>query len=347
MLKRPLDEKLDDKLMQKLINANGISGNEEEVRKIIISEVKSHATSIKTNKMGNLIVRKKGNGPKLMLTAHMDEIGLMVKSIDKYGKVFFSPIGGIIPDVLLGERVHINGKKKSVFGVITCDQLSNDEEIDKQIEMQEMHIDTGYWKPKLKTLGVEVGNYINFEPMATCNCHKKMLFGKALDDRIGCYALIQLIKKIKKSHYDLYFVFTVQEEIGAYGSKSSVWDVSPDLAIVVDITTAQDNVEDSTKILGNGPVLTIKDEEIISDKKLTNWLKTVAKKTKTPLQLEVTDIGATDALGISVYKTGVPTTIIGVPIRNIHSTFSVAHPRDINNLIKILTNALKKKIPQK
>jgi tetrahedral aminopeptidase len=341
MIKRPLNEKLDIKLMNKLISARGISGDEQEIRNIIIKEVNKHATSVKVNKMGNLIVRKKGNGPKLMLAAHMDEIGLMVKNIEKYGKISFSTIGGIIPDVLVGERVHVCGKKNKIFGVITSDEVSNDMEITKRIESHDMYIDTGYWKPKLKKLGVEIGNYIDFEPMGDCPCHQKMLVGKALDDRIGCYVLIQLLKKLKKTPFDLYFVFTVQEEIGAYGSKSSVWDVEPDLSLVIDVTPSDDNMGESSKILGNGPVLTIKDEEIISDKKMVNWVKKTAKRTKIPLQLEVTDVGATDALGISVFKAGVPTTVIGVPIRNIHSTFSFAHPRDINNLITLLIKLLK------
>jgi tetrahedral aminopeptidase len=343
MIKRPLNEKLDINLMHKLINAQGISGNESEIRKLIIKEVKKYASSIKTTKMGNLIVRKKGTGPKLMLTAHMDEIGLMVKSIDKHGKIGFSTIGGIVSDVLVGERVHIQGKKDKIFGIITCDQISNDEEISERIELKDMYVDTGYWKPKLKKLGIEVGNYITFEPHGNCPCHKKLLFGKALDDRIGCYVLIQLLKKLRSSAYDLYFVFTVQEEIGAYGSKASAWEINPDLALVVDVTDADDNAEESSKILGNGPVLTVKDEEVISDKKMIEKIKILARKNKIPIQLEVTDVGATDALGIAVFKTGVPTAIIGVPIRNLHSSFSFAHPRDINSLIKLLTILLGKK----
>jgi tetrahedral aminopeptidase len=333
--------KIDDVLMTKLISARGVSGDEKGIRDIIIKEVKKYADEIRTTKMGNLIVRKKGKGPRLMMTAHMDEIGLMVKSIDKRGKIYFSTIGGIISDVLVGEKVHVRGKKGKIFGVITTEKISNDGDIDERLELEDMYVDTGYWKKSLTKLGVEIGNYIEFEPIGTCSCHKKGIVGKALDDRLGCYVLIQLLKMLRKSKYDLHFVFTVQEEIGAYGSKASSWEINPERAIVVDVTPANDNIELSTKILGKGPVVTVKDEEIISDRGMTNWLKETAKKINVPLQLEVTDVGSTDALGIAIFKTGVPTAVIGVAIRNIHTTFSMAHRRDITDLVKVLLALLK------
>jgi len=295
------------------------------------------------DKFGNLIAHKKGDGPKVMLSAHMDEVGLMVKSIDHQGLMYCSEIGSIEPITLLGERVLIESKSKQpLLGIITTKEISNAEEIEKMPKMEDIIIDTGLTKKELVKKGVQIGSYAYFTRDSSCLGCGDILSGKALDDRVGCYILIEVAKKIKNSKSNVYFVFTVQEEIGLYGAKTSVYGVEPDWAVAVDVTGAADLGEDPINVLGKGPCLTIKDSDTITNRCINGWIKSVAKKKKIPLQLEVNDFGTTDALNISVSKGGVPTAVLGIAIRNIHTTASIANLLDIKNTISILEGLLKR-----
>jgi len=174
--------------------------------------------------------------------------------------------------------------------------------------------------------------------------NEDLILGKALDDRMGCYVLLELARILKKTTLDIYFVFTVQEEVGLYGAKTSLHGIDPDWAIVVDATGADDSrkhLHDATKHVGRGPCITIKDADVISNVCISDWLKQMAKKKKIPVQLEVTDLGSTDALSISVSKGGIPTTSVGVAVRNLHTTAGVASKKDIFHLIMLLEALLR------
>jgi tetrahedral aminopeptidase len=328
---------MDIKLLHELMYIFGPSGNESEIREFIIKQIKSYVDDISVDKLGNLIAHKKGASPKVMLAAHMDEIGLMIKSIDPQGRIFFSTIGGIQPLVLLGEIVHIYGKKREIHGVITTDIMSADEDIVALPKLDEMYVDTGLSKKQLKELGVEIGSYLNLEQKEGPNLgNKDYISGKALDDRVGCFILIELIKKLKNTKSEIYFVFTVQEEVGLYGAKTSAYKIEPDWAIAIDVTAGNDRMNKPTVYLGEGPCITIKDADMLSNKCINGWLEKLAKKNKIPLQLEVSDFGTTDAMTIIVSKGGVSATVLSVGVRNLHSTISIVHRRDIEYAIKLL-----------
>jgi endoglucanase len=299
---------------------------------------------VTVDKFGNLIAHKKGSGPTVMLVAHMDEVGLMIKSINERGNIFCSEIGGLEPVSLIGRLVSIKTNKNQIYGVISTPEINDDEEVTALPKIDDLFVYTGLNKKELMSQGVEIGSFIELVRETVFLGNKNMICGKALDDRVGCCILVELAKRLKKSKDDIYFVFTVQEEIGLYGSKTSIEAINPSWAIVVDVTNADDSHEHThevTKEVGLGPCVTVKDADMIANVCIDGWLKDIAKKNKIPIQLEVSDIGTTDALSISISKGGIPTAVVGVAVRNLHTTSGVASLKDIENTIRLLTELIK------
>jgi len=328
-------------LLNRLITASGVSGKENEIRSIIIKEMRKYVKSVKEDRFGNVIAHKKGKGPTVLLIAHMDEIGLMVRSIDEKGYIRCSEIGTIEPLSLIGTRVVIPAKKQKIHGIITVKGISNNAEVEDVPELKDLIVDTGLTPQELKKKGIEIGSYIEIQKTPYFLGSKKFVCGKALDDRIGCYILLEIAKKLKKSKSQVYFVFSVQEEVGLYGAKTSIYNIKPDWAVGVDVTSANDFNQEPTRCLGKGPTITVKDAEMLANPCVDAWLKELAKDNKIPYQLDVSDEGTTDALSISVAKGGIPTTVVGVAVRNLHTPIGVAHTDDINNAIKLLELLLK------
>ena len=331
-------------LLNRLVSASGTSGRESEVRSIILKEMKKYIRNVKADKFGNLIAHKKGKGPTVLFIAHMDEIGLMVKSINNKGYISCSEIGVIEPLSLIGTRVAISTKKEKIHGIITLKKISDNEDPETVPQIEDLIVDTGLTKQELITKGVEIGSYIDIQKTVGFLGSKKFVCGKALDDRIGCYILIELAKRLKKfkSKCDVYFVFSVQEEVGLYGAKTSIYSIKPDFAVGVDVSGSDDFGDELTRCLGKGPTITVKDAEMLANPCIDEWLKDLAKKNKIPYQLEVSEAGTTDALDIAIAKGGIPTTVVGVAVRNLHTPIGVAHVDDVNNAIKLLTALLKK-----
>ncbi len=329
-----------DALLKKLIHSYGISGREEDIRNIIRNEIRKYVDEIAVDSLGNLIARKKGKKPKVMLAAHMDEIGLVAKHIEENGHMHFSFVGGIEPLTLLGEMVKIRGRRnESIRGVITTDLMSDGEILKKVPDIDEMYVDTGMSKKDLMKEGIGVGTFLALKQDEGYLGSEDVIYGKALDDRLGCYILLQLAKKLRNSKNEIYYVFTVEEEIGFYGAITSAYKIEPDWAIAVDVTGSFQ--KDDAKVMGNGPTIIVKDASMIGNQYIDEWLVDTARKKKIPSQLDVSDIGTTDALAISVSKGGVPTASVGVVVKNIHTTVGIASMKDINNAIKLLYELLK------
>ena len=331
-------------LLRKLCETTGASGNEQEVRSIIYNEIKKYVKDVKIDKFGNLIAHKKGDTPSVVLASHMDEIGLIIKSINDKGQIAVSPIGGIEPVSLIGRMVSIKAKSGKVFGTLTIPELNDDDDVSNLPKISDLYVDTGFDKKALSKLGIEIGSFIELVRELRQLANKDFIVGKALDDRIGCYVLIELAKRLKNTKSDVYFVFTVQEEVGLYGAKTSLYTLNPDWAVVVDVTNADDShmhTHEATKEVGKGPCITVKDAEMIGNKCIDDWLKDIAKRHKIPVQLEVSDIGTTDALSISISKGGIPTAVVGVAVRNLHTTSGIASLKDIENTIKLLSELVK------
>ncbi len=328
--------------LEDLVNTNGVSGAEEAVREIIEKEIKDYVDEVFVDKFGNLIAHKKGKVPRVMLAAHMDEIGLMTKYIDRTGRISFALIGGIDAASLIGQRVTIQAKRTRVRGVITLDQMSAGDPTDKMPKVSDLYIDTGLDKDELEKLGIGIGNYIYFYESSSITLgDDEIICGKALDDRLGCYVLVELAKRLKENKNELFYVFTVQEEIGLYGARTSAYTIDPAWAIAVDVTPADDAYHNAQKSIGKGPCLTIKDASMLGNKCINNWLKDISVKHDIPLQNDVSDLGVTDALTISLSRGGVPSGVVCLPVRNIHTVVGIAHRKDIDNTIKLLEVLLK------
>lgn len=325
------------KLIKKLSDAFGVSGNEGSVRRIVQSHIKSHVDSIEADKMGNLICKKNGQDrdSALIVAAHMDEIGLMAREINKCGHIYFSKVGVLSKQVLLGQKVHIQGRKKEIHGVITHKKLHIGEESETFEEEADLYVDCGISKEELESMGIGIGTYIVPERKLEILGNNNIVSGKALDDRLGCSILIQLAQSVKKPKTDIFYVFTAQEEIGMYGAKTSMYKIEASSAIAVDISFATDTSGSGIQ-LGKGPVITIKDSDLIANRELVDYLIDLAKKRRIPYQLEVSDMGTTDALYMSISKGGLPATAVGVPIRNPHSTISIANLKDIKDCVRLL-----------
>ena len=326
-------------LLEKLINAYGVSGSEEEVRSIIEKEIKKYVDEVSVDKIGNLIATKKGSQPRVMLAAHMDEVGIVAKNISDDGRIYFSLVGGIDLTTLLGQRVVVKQGKKRIIGIISTEKMEEGASIKETPTLDDMFVDFEFNKKELKKNGIDIGTFMIFEQTTEYLDNGQTICGKALDDRIGCYILIELAKRLKKTKNEVNFVFTVQEEIGLYGAKLSAYKIEPDWAIVVDVTYISE--KNSAKRIGNGPCITIKDVSMIGNKCINNWLLDIAKKKKIPVQLDVSDFGTTDALNISLSRGGVPSTALCIAIKNIHSAVGVASLKDVENAIALLHELLK------
>ncbi len=335
-------QKMDFKTLEELTDIDGVSGNEEKVREYIRNKIAKNVDVTTTDKLGNLICHKKGKKPSLMLAAHMDEIGLMVKRIDTNGRIYVSALGGINTINVIGQTVQVVGKKGIVKGIISTKEINNDYEIEEIPGINDVFVDTGLTKKQLEEAGVGIGAYLSLERTDHDIGNKEWIAGKALDDRVGCFVLLEIAKVIRKSPYDIFLVFTVQEEVGLYGAKVSAYQVNPDMAIAVDVANANDTNEEPTKTVGKGPILTMKDDEMIGNACLNDYFKDEAKKMKIPVQLEVSNFGTTDALTISLSKGGVPATSLGVCVRNIHTTHSIGSKKDIQQCAELLEQFLTK-----
>ncbi len=332
-----------DEFFFEMLDTIGVSGNERNIREMIKKAIRPHVDEIRVDNIGNLIARKKGPKPRIMLAAHMDEVGLAVRHIHKSGRIEIEKIGGVDSLTLLGQQISLDlGKNKKIRGVISTEELSTGKIMEEIPELQHLFIDTGLTKKELLKMGVSKGTPITFDPNACYLGKKDMIMSKAVDDRAGCFILVELAKRLKKTEAEVFYVFTVQEEVGLYGARTSAYSVEPDWGIAVDVADAEDYTTDPVIKVGGGPVLTIMDSELISNKSINGWIEAAAKKLKVEIQKSVSTAGTTDATDIALSRGGVPSTVLGVAVRNMHSAVSVVSMSDIDKAVAVLHELLKK-----
>lgn len=325
-------------LLNKLTQCYGPSGNEESIRRLIIEEIKDYADQINTDPLGNLIVRKKGSGKKLMLAAHMDEIGVIITYIDDNGFLRFSNIGGVSPFYALFQKVKFDNGTIGIIGY--------EEKIDemKNLKLEKMFIDIGAATREEAEKTVNIGDAACFTGEFDSSLNK--MSSKAMDDRVGCYILIETIKSIKEHQSDLYFVFTVQEELGLRGAKTSAFSIEPDYAIAVDVTNMGDIPGAKTMALklGKGPAIKIKDNSIITHQYVRNLMIDTAKENDIPYQMEVLERGGTDSGAIHLTKGGIPSGVLSIPTRYIHSPREMVDVSDVKNAVLLMTAICSKEL---
>ena len=337
-------------LLKKLADAPGVSGFEDDVRNIMIDELKDHVDEVEVDQLGNMIATRNGtsDGKKIMLAAHMDEIGLMIRYIDKKGFIKFSKIGGINDQMLLNQEVTIHTSNGMITGVIGSKPPHRMKEAERKkvIDYENMFIDIGASDKEEAEKIVKLGDPITikqeFAPLG------KLYKGKALDNRIGCAVLVEVMKKAK-TKATIYGVGTVQEEVGLKGARTAAFRLNPDMALALDVTIAGDHPgikeEDAPAKTGKGPGIILTDASgrgLITHPKVKNLLITVAEEEKIPIQLEVSEGGTTDATAIHLTREGIPTGVISPPTRYIHTPVSVVDIDDIENAVKLILAVLER-----
>jgi endoglucanase len=338
-----------NELLEKLSNAHGVSGSEGSVFSIIKKELKGHVDEVREDAMGNLIAVKRGNRFKVMLAAHMDEIGLMVKYIDDKGFIRVVALGGWYAPTLYNQRVVMHGSKGKCYGVIggKPPHMMDEEERKKGVKVDDMFLDVGAAsRADVEALGIEIGTPVTVDREFARLANDRVT-GKAFDNRAGVAMLIKTLKEVK-SPFTIFGVFTVQEEVGLKGARTSAYALDPNCAIATDVTIPGDHpgidMKDAAVEMGKGPVITIVDSSgrgLIANRKVVKWLKDAAESNNIPVQLEVGSGGTTDATAIHLTKSGIPSTTLSIATRYIHSPVEVLDLSDIEAAVDLLVAALK------
>lgn len=336
------------RILEKLSNAHGISGFEGSIAAAIREEVAPYVDEIKTDRMGNLVAIKKGDDFSIMLAAHMDEIGLMVQYVDEHGFIRFVAVGGWFNPVLVSQRVLLHGEKGVVRGVLGMKppHVMSDEDRKKPVALADMFIDVGASTPEeVEALGITIGTQVTID-REFAQLSGSVVTGKAFDNRAGCTMLIGALREMQTRH-TIYAVFTVQEEVGLKGAKTSAFSLEPDVAIATDVTIPGDSPgierRKAPVFMGKGPVAVVVSASgrgHIADPRIVAWLSKTAKKYNIPLQLEVGDGGNTDASAINFERGGIPSIPVSVPARYIHSPVEVIDLRDVAAGIDLLAKAV-------
>jgi putative aminopeptidase FrvX len=335
-------------LLKKLSEAFGVSGQEGEVRALILAEIRDKVDECRVDAMGNLIARRKGRGSssfRVLAAAHMDEVGLLVTQIEDTGLLRFAKVGAIDDRVLPARAVFIGqGRVPGVIGFKPV-HLTEKAERDKVMDAKQLAIDIGASSRGEAERLVHRGDYAvfatDFLELPSVNSWRAVR-GKALDDRVGCALLIGLLGV--KLPFELIAAFTVQEEVGLRGARVAAYAEDPDAAVVLECTAANEvpnrrDVSPSTR-LGQGPAVTVMDNSFIADPRLVEHFLSIAGRRNIPVQVKQPNIGGTDAGAIQRARRGVAAITVAVPARYIHSPAAIMNGADFDSAQALLAEAM-------
>ena len=317
-----------DIMLEKLVSAFGVSGHEDEVRQVIREELKDINCDIKEDKMGNLIVKVGEGAEKIMFCAHMDEIGLIATYIEDNGFVRVGNIGGIHASEIVHNFVVFKNGTMGKVGAAKSDPKIEDLFIDLGVTSREEALKKVKEGETACLLcdGMEVEDKI----MSPC-----------LDDRIGCYILLRMIKEIKQTSSELYFVFSTQEELGGRGARAAAYNIEPDYCIVLDTQGTGDYIGAEGNLeLGKGPIIKIKDKTLIMHHEIKEMLEDAAQRAEVKVQYGMSE-GSTDGGNIHKEKGGIKTGVVSIPCRYAHSISEMVSMKDVEGTIKLLESLLK------
>jgi len=331
-------------LLQELTETFSPSGVENAIRDVIRREVRKAADEVRIDALGNLIIHKRPAAGreaarpsrKVMIAAHMDEIGLMVTHVDEKGFVRFSGIGGVYPRNLPGGRVRFLNGARGVIGLEPTERAGDVPAIDK------MFIDVG--ATSSKTCPVKIGDVAAFErPFLDLG---QRMVAKSMDDRVGCAVAIEALRRLGRTPNDLYFVFTTQEEVGTRGAQTSAYGIDPEIGFSVDVTGWGDTPgsRDFDVALGAGPAIKIRDGGMLSDPRIVQWMIRTAERGKIPYQREVLLGGTTDARAMQLVRAGIPVGCVSIPCRYVHSPSEMVDLGDLENAVKLIVALLRSPI---
>ncbi len=340
-------------LIERLSLAFGPSGCEGEVEAIIREELADLPVALQRDRMGNLTAHLEGEAgsPRVLLSAHMDEVGFMITEIEKKGFLRFQTLGGIDPAVLVGRAVTVGDERRRVAGVISCKGIhfQTAEERKKLPELKDMYIDIGALSREEAEKLVSLGDFGTFDtPFLPFGKDLAFLSGKALDDRVGCAVLIEVLRAVWDKHLplDLWFAFTVREELGISGAAVTANRIRPDIGIVLEATAMADlpDVAAARRVadMGSGGVLSLLDRSTIYDRALIEHSLAVGKECGIPVQVKRFVSGGNDAGVIQRSGVGVRCLAISAPTRYLHAPVSVTKYSDVTAIIALLTALLRK-----
>jgi endoglucanase len=332
------------KLLKEICEVAGAPGHEQRVREIVLRELKKLADKVTIDNMGNVTALKKGKkDKKVMIAAHMDEIGFIVTHIDENGFLRFIPLGGFDPKTLTAQRVIVHGKK-DIVGVMGSKpiHMMTPAEREKVVPISEYFIDLGMSRSEVEKY-ISVGDTVTREreliEMGNCvNC-------KSLDNRVSVFILIETLRELKHSPYDVYAVFTVQEEVGIRGANVSALQIRPDFGFGLDTTIAFDvpgaKPHEVITKLGDGVAIKIMDSSTICDYRMVKYMKQTAEKHKIKYQTEILPAGGTDTAGIQrMTPGGAISGAVSIPTRHIHQVIEMADKNDIRGSIDLLKRCI-------
>jgi len=332
------------KLLKEICEVAGAPGHEQRIREVVLREVKKLADKVSIDNMGNVTAFKKGKkDKKVMIAAHMDEIGFIVTHIDEKGFLRFIPLGGFDPKTLTAQRVIVHGKK-DVIGVMGSKPIHvmSPAEREKVVPISEYFIDLGLSKKEVDKI-VSVGDTVTRQreliEMGNCvNC-------KSIDNRVSVFILIETLRELKNAPYDVYAVFTVQEEVGIRGANASALQIQPDFGFGLDTTIAFDvpgaKAHEMVTKLGDGVAIKIMDASTICDYRMVKFMKQTAEKHKIKYQMELLPAGGTDTAGIQRMTPGGSISgAVSIPTRHIHQVIEMADKSDIRASIDLLKHSI-------
>lgn len=327
-------------LIARLTEVYGPSGQEERIRQTIIEEVGGLVDEFRVDALGNLITVKRpgalDGGRRVMLAAHMDEIGVIVTHVDEKGFCRFAPVGGVGPHMLLGTRVVFANGTVGAFGV-EGRPFRN-----QQLKIEEMYLDVG--AVSKDEMPISLGDVAAFQHGFTDLGQR--LLAHNFDDRIGCAILIQTLRELQDSPHEVHAVFTTQEEVGVRGAITSSYGVNPDLGLAIDVTGTGDTPEAHPMAvsLGQGPAIKVMDRGMVAHPQIKELLIETARSLKIPYQLEVLEYGSTDARGIQMSREGVPAGVVSIPSRYIHTPSQMVDYGDVTAAVRLLVGVLSRPI---
>ncbi len=333
-----------NELIKQLTEISSPSGREGNIRNFILQELRPFADELKTDALGNIIAYKKGSGGKrLLLDAHMDEIGFLVSHIDDQGFLRVEPVGGHTPVKLPNQRIVFQHGAVGCFS-FESEELSKHITDYQQVSFDQLFVDIGASNRNEALSRVRIGEMATFMPFFHTTGNKIM--SKAMDDRIGCAILIELLKQCPDPWYDLFVVFAVQEEVGLVGAGTAAYGINPDMAIAVDVTGTgfRDLPKGLKRIpmkLGEGPAIKIQDRSMVADFRLNEWIADTAEEHRIPYQYEILPFGGTDAAVIQTTKTGVIASTLSIPTRYIHGPCEMIAIDDSLHAIQLLAKLVK------
>ena len=327
-------------LLKRLSEASGVPGREEGIRALILEALEGQVDELRVDRLGNLIARKKGEGPVVVVAAHMDEIGFLVSHVDeKTGYLRIEPLGGFDPRTLIAKRVVVHTASGPLVGLIGIKPIHilTEEEKKKELKVSDLFVDLGLPGERVKDR-VRIGDPVTLrQDFLEVG---ELVSGKALDDRVGVYVGIEALRRLQDHRADVYFVGTVQEEVGLRGARTSAFAIAPEIGVALDVTLACDmpGVQEHQRItqLGKGVAIKVKDSASISHPGLVRFLMKLAEERDIPYQMEILPRGGTDAGGLQLAREGAAVVTLSIPTRYVHSVVEAAHKRDIEAAIELL-----------